>query len=157
MLNRIKNASIPIIVPLLSITLLAGIISCTAPTKSVAAALEAFTEAFRTADIEALDQMLTDDYVHTNTGASPIGKAAWLDWMASRREQLARGDYVMETYELEEPEIALYGTAAVVTGMVHASGTSNNQPFDNRIRVTNLWVYEHGRWRRAAFHDTPAS
>ena len=157
MMKRAKNASINIIVPLISVLILSGVISCTVPTESVAMALEDFAKAFRTADIEALDRMLTDEYVHTNAGARPIDKQSWLRWMASRREELASGDYVVETYELEDLEIVLYGSVAVVTGIVHSSGTSKNQPFDNRIRITNVWVQDAGHWRRAAFHDAPAS
>ncbi len=128
---------------------------CRAP-NLVPVAFAAFSEAFQSADIEALNHMLTDDYVHTNTGAQPIDKQRWLRWMATRRDAIAQGHYVIDTYEIENLEIVRYGSAAVVTGMVHTSGTSNDEPFDNRIRFTNLWVNEGGRWLRAAFHDAPA-
>lgn len=135
---------------------LVGAIRDTVSKESVAVAVEAFADAFQSADIEALDQMLTDNYVHTNTGAHPIDKKGWLRWLASRRDEIVRGDYLVETYEIEGLEIVLYGSAAVVTGIVHTSGTSYDKPFDKRIRFTNLWVYQRDRWLRAAFHDAPS-
>ena len=155
-MTRTKNTSSMVKMVIIGIAVLAGQISCTVPTKSVTDAVETFAKAFRAADIETLDQLLTDDYVNINAGGQPIDKEAWLRWMTSRGDELARGDYVIETYELEDLEIVLYGQAAVVTGMVHSSGTSYKQPFNSKIRFTNLWVHEGGRWRRAAFHDSPA-
>jgi len=157
MLKRLNNTLIPINIVLASIAIFAGKLSAADSTDSVAESFAAFSRAFQSADIETLDQMLTDDYVHTNTGAPPLNKKAWLRWLESRRADISSGDYVFESYEIEDLEIVLYDSAAVVTGVVHIKGINHKEPFNRRIRFTNLWISAGGVWRRAAFHDAPAS
>jgi hypothetical protein len=119
-------------------------------------ALADFRDAFAKADAAALDRLLADDYVHTNGGSGQVlDRAAWLGYVRSRRAELDSGILRIEEYRSSEPVIRLLGTVAVVTHEVTTAGERKGQRFRSRVQVTQMWSREGGRWRRAAFHDSP--
>jgi uncharacterized membrane protein YdcZ (DUF606 family) len=61
----------------------------------------------------------------------------------------------MEEYRSSEPVIRLIGTMSVVTHEVTTAGVRKGERFRSRVQVTQVWIREGGRWRRAAFHDSP--
>ena len=74
---------------------------------------------------------------------------------ASRRAELESGDLLISEYRIEDLRIEMYGNTAVVTGVVFSSGSRKGEKFDSQVRFTNVWVFQGGSWRRAAFHDSP--
>jgi ketosteroid isomerase-like protein len=119
-------------------------------------ALGAFSAAFLRADENALDTLLTDDYVHTNGGnGSVLDKARWLEYIRTRRAEVASGRLRVDRYESTQATIRWHGNAAVVTSQVVSEGSRDGQPFATRLRVTQVWIRLGGQWRRAAFHDSP--
>jgi ketosteroid isomerase-like protein len=63
------------------------------------------------------------------------------------------------TYEIavETTEIRLYGNAAVLTGIVVEKGAFPDekgamQPFSQRSRYTDTWIFQKGRWRVVSSH-----
>jgi len=126
------------------------------PQEEVEAAIAAFDRAFRAADVAALDALLTEGYVHINgRSGALLSRAEWLRWVGSRRAALDSGELVIESYEVRQLSIRMYERAAVVTGEVESSGLRDGSPFSSVVRFSNFWVLDGGRWRRAAFHDTP--
>lgn len=119
-------------------------------------ALDAFGDAFLSADAEGLDTLLMPEYLHTNGGSGTVlDKAAWLDFVRSRRAELARGRLRVDRYETSSVTIRRHGDAAVVSSRVLSEGVRDGTPYASRLQVTQLWVRTDGRWRRAAFHDSP--
>ena len=116
--------------------------------------VEEFGQAFARADADALDAFLAEDYVHTNSGGGILDKRTWLSWIQTRREELATGRLIIESYVNADVEVRIFGDAAVVTGRNTTQGYRDDRPFTIQIRFTHVWVFEQGRWRRAAFHDT---
>jgi ketosteroid isomerase-like protein len=58
---------------------------------------------------------------------------------------------------VETSEVRVYGTAAVVTGIVVEEGKYPNEqgvmaPFHQRSRYTDTWVLQKGHWRVVASH-----
>jgi ketosteroid isomerase-like protein len=47
----------------------------------------------------------------------------------------------------------VYGTAAVVTGILRMKGRGPGGPFDRRYRYTDTWVRLDGRWQAVASQD----
>jgi hypothetical protein len=120
------------------------------------AALEAFTLAFRHADAEALDTLLTADYLHTNGGSGAVlDRSQWLDYVRSRRGDLQRGKLRVDRHQTSAVTIRWYPSAAVVSSQVTSEGIQSGVPFTSRVRVTQVWIQTGERWRRAAFHDSP--
>ena len=128
----------------------------TTPEHEVRAALSAFARAFREADVSVLQTLLTESYLHVNgRSGNVLNRDQWLNWVASRRAELDRGEFVFTTYRVEDVQVQLYGEAAAVTGVVHASGQRHDALFTIAGRFTNIWVKQGGVWRRAGFHDSP--
>lgn len=124
---------------------------------SLTLALQAFGAAFQAADAEALDTLLAPDYVHTNgSSGSVLDRSRWLEYIRSRRADLRSGRLRVERYETSGIAIHWFPRMAVVTSRVSTAGTENGVPFARRLQVTQVWMREGSRWRRAAFHDSPA-
>lgn len=120
------------------------------------AALDAFSAAFRNADPEALDTLLTVSYLHTNGGSGQVlSKDEWLEFVRRRRMDLRSGRLQVDTYETSGVTIRWCSGAAIVSSQVASEGRNNGQSFHSRLRVTQLWLRLGTGWRRAAFHDSP--
>ncbi len=117
-------------------------------------ALETFNQAFANADVETLDQMITSNYIHTNSNSKSFGREPWLNYLKGRQSKIADGTLTVQEYRLDDREIAFHGNTAIVTGKIVMSGVEDSNTFSREIRVTNIWVNEKGQWKRAGFHDT---
>ena len=117
--------------------------------------IEKFNEAYVTGDTTKLAGMITENYVHTNSSWKSFGKEKWMSYMKSRREKLDEGLIQVSEYRMEEYAVESFENTALVTAKIISRGVENNLPFDKSFRVTNLWVYKDGTWKRAGFHDTP--
>lgn len=121
-------------------------------------ALGAFRAAFLRADEKVLDTLLADHYIHTNGGTGSVqDKARWLEYIRTRRAELASGRLRVDRYESTDVMIRWHsdGEAAVVSSKVVSEGSRDGRPFATRLQVTQVWVRSGGQWRRAAFHDSP--
>lgn len=117
-------------------------------------ALDEFSQAFLRADEAALSTMLTDRYMHSNSGSAIIRKKNWLDYIKSRKAELDSGKLKIDSYENQDVAIEIYGNTAVVNGLNIAKGVRDSVPFQTRISFTHFWVREEEGWKRAAFHDS---
>lgn len=122
---------------------------------AVRAAVAEFGQAFKQADVAALESLLTADYVHVNGGSgSVLSRGAWLSWIATRRSELESGALVIRDYDVEDVTVSVRGDNAFVTGVVRSRGSRNGEAFSSNVRFTNVWVSQGGAWRRASFHDS---
>lgn len=120
------------------------------------AALQAFTGAFLRADAEALDTLLTADYLHTNGGTGTVlDKTQWLEFIRSRRAELQSGRLQVDRYQATSQEVRWYPAVAVVSSRIVSAGRRDGAPFESRLQVTQVWIRRGERWWRAAFHDSP--
>ncbi len=120
------------------------------------AALKGFSAAFRDADHEALDTLLDASYMHTNGGTGQVlTRDEWIEYVRRRRADLENGRLRIDTYETSDVRIRWCSGAAVVSSQTRSEGIHNGRSFQSRLRVTQLWLHVGGRWRRAAFHDSP--
>ena len=119
-------------------------------------AVTEFGAAFARADTAGLDTLLTDDYVHTNGGtASVLDKARWLAYVGGRRAELESGRLRLDRYETSGMTVQWNPPVAVVLAQVTSEGVRDGRTFTSRVQVTQVWLHRGGRWRRAAFHDSP--
>ena len=117
--------------------------------------LDIFNKAFADGDSDVLEGLLTEDYLHCNSGNPPVGKADWLKYIESRKAKIESGELIQEDYGMVDFKAVLYNkNTAVINGLVFSKGINAGQKFDNRFRVTHTWILENGIWKRAAFHDT---
>ena len=149
---------------LLLSTLLFSLSNCSGPNTTIQesenakedllTALSRFNTAFEEADVEVLQSMITDNYIHTNSSSKAIRKEDWLNYLKKRSESISSEELVITNYEMGEVEIEIHGTTAIVTGKISVSSTTGEGSRDNEYRITNVWVNENGEWKRAGFHDT---
>ena len=122
----------------------------------VQAAVAKFGRAFLNADVEVLESLLTNDYIHVNgSSGNVLNRNEWLNWIKSRRTELEAGQLIIDEYDTKDIVVKIYENVAIVTGMVYSSGKHNGEMFTSHIRFTNTWVLNDGKWHRAAFHDSP--
>ena len=116
-------------------------------------AVSKFNNAFRTCNIEVLDSMLTSNYQHTNGNSKSFGKSDWLNYLKKRKQDLEEGNLTISHYAMSETEIEMFDNSAIVTARIIVDSQKNGELHENEYRVTNFWVIENGRWKRAGFHD----
>lgn len=112
-----------------------------------------FNNAFAEGDLAVLDSLTTENYLHTNNSSKVIGKSDWFNYLKKRNERLQSGELVVLDYALEQTKIEIHGSSAIITGMVTVITKDSIGTTKNQYRITNLWVYENHRWKRAGFHD----
>lgn len=107
--------------------------------------LAAWCDAERTADVDALDGLLTDDFV----GVGPLGftlpKPAWLGRHQS-------GELTYQSFDLDERQTRVHGDAAVVTALNDADGAYNGNPTPRPTRITLTLVKATDHWQIAGAH-----
>jgi len=119
----------------------------------VLAAVERFGQAYRSADVDVLKEMLTADYVHTNSASAPIGRDAWLSWVASRRTAIEEGRLRVVDYVNSDLDVVRHGEMAIVTGRNRTVSEEDGERRVSTLRFTMVWVKAEAGWKRAAFQD----
>jgi ketosteroid isomerase-like protein len=107
-----------------------------------------FFTALVEADLDALRQILADDFVLIDvvTG-SQIPKAALLAAMEG-------GQLVFAAIESLETSARTYNGCAVITGRTRIRGRYADSPFEAHSRYTHVYIEQHGRWRMVAAQGT---
>jgi ketosteroid isomerase-like protein len=100
------------------------------------------------ADLDTLDDLLSDDVIYTHSDASVDTKASYLD-------TLRAGSLVYLTLEHTTDLVLIRPGVAVVAGTMSGSIRRNGAAKTLNSRAVAVWVSEDGRWRLAAFQPTP--
>ena len=121
---------------------------------SLSESLKTFNLAFKNGDVAILKNMITDIYVHTNGSSKAIHKKDWITYLIKRKEELDKGDLVVNSYEMKEVEFIPYNNdLAIITGKIVTNFTKFGKTTSKQYRVTHVWVKENGIWKRTAFQD----
>ena len=122
-----------------------------APARATAAVREAErqrTQALNGRDIELLRRLISGTYQHIETNGRLRTKTEFL-------QALARDDYRIRNYEVEDMDIELLenGEVAIVTGTYRAARPDlGAQPV--RGRYVRVWTRHSGVWRNALHQGT---
>ena len=98
-------------------------------------------------DSKAVEQLLPETFVYTDTDGALMNKAKFL---ADVRDPNYRASSIVN----DNVEVFPYQNTAVVIGIYHAKGTYKGKAFDHRGRFTDTWIYTGGTWQCAASHTT---
>lgn len=123
----------------------------------VLARVAEFSDSFKEADVNKLDEMIHPDYIHTNTGGGVVDRPKWLAWVTSRRAEILAGKLILTKYENRDLEVRMHGDVAIVTGLNVSAGVRDGAPFERELRFTQVWRMWAGDWLRLAYHDTEVS
>jgi hypothetical protein len=115
--------------------------------------IDKFNTAFANSEISVLESMITDNYRHTNGTYEAIDKETWLQYLKKRQQEIETGILTINSYEMSQLNVEFHDNTAITTAKVITSITKNHELAKNEYRVTNIWVYKNGTWKRAGFHD----
>ncbi|MEM7373749.1 MAG: nuclear transport factor 2 family protein [Bacteroidota bacterium] len=116
-------------------------------------AINTFNHAFQTGDMQTIESLITTNYIHTNGNAKSIRRSDWLPYIRKRSQQIKEGRLTVTAYEMQETDIEMLPQSAIVTAKIIVRSTEDGNPKEQAYRITNIWVEDHGIWKRAGFHD----
>lgn len=98
-------------------------------------------------DAKALEHLVGERFIYTDTDGSVMNKAQFL---ADAKDM----DYRATSAANSNVKIDLYGDAAVVSASYHTKGIYKGKPFDHYGRFTDTWIFMNGEWQCVASHTT---
>ena len=108
-------------------------------------------EAIRDKDAAALDRILADDYVYTDSRGGVSNKADSLRDARSGRGRLT-------AFQTTDEKAHIFGDVAVVTGHLRVEGVAGSgQTYDAEVRFTDILARIDGQWRAVAAHASKAT
>ncbi len=119
--------------------------------------LQKFEKAYGQFDVDILEKLIADDYIHTNLDGSVLNKTQWIERQKMRQGEMKAGKIRIDAYRHDDVKIRIYGNTAVVTGQALSAGVREGKDFNLNLRFTNVWVENESGWQRVAFHDSAVS
>ena len=115
--------------------------------KAVLQLEQAWCEAFRTNDVEAIARIEDEGYTLTNSRAE----------LSTRMDDIVEAkEHAIEYSKFynHEQSVRLYDDTAIVTGITSLEGVSGDKPFKLDVRFTDILVRRNGEWKAVAGHVT---
>jgi ketosteroid isomerase-like protein len=111
---------------------------------NIPAELAARVHAYDAAQIEgdktALEDLLADDYVLVNSRGQRQRKR---DLIAD----YTKPGFKLQPFTIEEPVELAWSDGAVMGGVATLRGVDDGQPFEVRLRFSDIWAKRQGKWR----------
>jgi ketosteroid isomerase-like protein len=107
-----------------------------------------WSEAFLRHDVQAISQLLADDFVGIDGRGVVSDKAAELEEAKPPAPGTTKSVLVSE--QLSDIRVRLYGDVAVLT----AINTAHFSDSTIRYRRTTVWLWRGGRWQCVSFHGS---
>ena len=119
-------------------------------TSEISKLLERFAEAQRLSDLDALSELLTDDFKLVGPLGFVVPKHQWL-------EQFQSGALQIESLEWDELDVrthAYEGFAIAIGKLTQAASYAHNRT-DGQFRVTAIAIGHGTTWHLAGLHYSP--
>lgn len=104
-----------------------------------------WTEALAKGDSATLDSILAAGYVETDETGNLNERQALFNALKS-------GDLKFDSCTVADMQVHVYGDAAVVTGSGAQQGTYKGKALPTKIRFTDTFVKQGGKWKAVASH-----
>ena len=95
----------------------------------------------------AVDQYEADDIITTDPGGRVTDKA-------QDKLDLSSGDFKIQSEELSDLKVHVYGNTAVAAGTNSLRGTYKGQDISGKYRFTDTWVKRNVKWQAVASQYT---
>jgi ketosteroid isomerase-like protein len=102
-------------------------------------AVDAYDRATVHNDVDALAQLVRDDYMLVNSDSSLQDKSSYL-------EDFKVPGFKLDPYVLEQPIRRVWGDTALIAGLVRLSWTLKGEHQTRLLRVAHVWTRVAGRW-----------
>jgi ketosteroid isomerase-like protein len=119
-------------------------------TSEISKLLERFADAQRLSDLDALSDLLTDDFKLVGPLGFVVPKQQWL-------EQFQSGALRIESLAWDELEIRThaYANIAIAIGRLTQAATYTQNRSDGQFRVTAIAIGHGTTWHLAGLHYSP--
>lgn len=118
------------------------------PAEQALATLERdWANAVKSRDAEKLGRIEAEEYEFTDPGGQVWTKARQL-------ETIRAGDLEIDSFQLSELKVRVYGDTAVVRYRITWTGRYMGTDLSGPQRVTDVFVKRDGRWQCVASHTT---
>lgn len=104
-------------------------------------------QALRRKDVKFIETILADEFMVTYAEGARADKASELKMAAEFNQQI-------DSSELDEFTVKIYGDTAVVWFTQHLVGPSQGRPLALTFRYMDVWVLRDGRWQCVASQAT---
>ena len=101
-------------------------------------------------DYDYFNRVEADEFVFTGENGSLTTKK---EDLAGLKEP-ANPDYKLETYDVDDVKVTLYGKTAVVTGRVTTKAKFKGAEVAKQTRFTDVFVWRDRRWQLVAGHSS---
>lgn len=102
-------------------------------------------------DVDAMDKLLSDDYVGITMSGQVVTKGQQL-------ERLRKRSMILSRIELNDVHVKLIGTTAIVTSLAEVEGTIDGSPMHGNFRYTRVYSRRpSGVWQVTNFEATQVS
>jgi ketosteroid isomerase-like protein len=99
-------------------------------------------------DVDAMDKLLSDDYVGITMTGQVVTKMQQLDRMRNR-------SLVLSKIELTDVKVKMIGTTAIVTSLADVDGINDGEPMHGTFRSTRVYSRQpSGVWQITNFEAT---
>jgi ketosteroid isomerase-like protein len=99
-----------------------------------------FVSAVKARDVQALAEILADDFFATEADGSTRDKQQYIERLTSANSSVTK-------IEADHVNIRIYEGTAVEPGRVLNEGSSNGRRFESQARYTIIYVQNDGRWQ----------
>ena len=98
-------------------------------------------------DSAAIAAMIGDRFVNTEYDGEVSSRGKFLADFADPK-------FKPSLMNIENIDVQVYGSTAIVTGDYHTKGTYSGKPYEHFGRFTDTWVYEDSKWLCVASHSS---
>jgi ketosteroid isomerase-like protein len=124
-----------------------------AATRSKIVALEQlWNQAYKSADIKALDSILDDQIVLVNDDGSVQTKA---EFLASVKPSNPQAGVQQQQVEPDSFHVRVHGNVAIASGVMRVKGVENGKAYTRRERFVDTWLWKQGTWVCIGTDATP--
>ncbi len=99
-------------------------------------------------DTAFMQRTLTDDFIGIGPRGFILTKGEWL-------QRFVSGTLKYDAIDWSEVQVRVYGDAAVVTGRAKQKVRYQNQPMENDLRTTLVFVRPQEQWLLASLQFSP--
>ena len=101
-------------------------------------------------DVQAMDRLLSDDFLGITAGGQVVTKLQQLD--RTRTQQ-----FVVKQLDVQDTKIKLIGSIAIVTSLATVEGMSEGKTMHGNFRYTRVYQrLANGAWKITSFEATHA-
>jgi ketosteroid isomerase-like protein len=99
-------------------------------------------------DLEFINRVLADEWSVTDAAGRVLDKRQVL------REAFESKDRQIESLQIDDVQVRIFGGCAVVTGRTRATGRYQGSSMSVTLRFTDVFVRRAGNWQVVASHAT---